>query len=251
MTQLMALSALLLFPHISSALPLVFDQELPYVNASVNGKSIELMFDLGADAPIALTRSEIAETNVSILSKSLTYGMADGSNFEVPLIRVENLKIGKLEKRDVLGHEFRYLGGAKSARRSGHIGSSLFEGLVLQIDYSTKSVEISERTPDECPQNWKKIDLAYGIPRLEVTMNNKSYWLALDTGSQGNFLPPADVVSSTMNVSTSDGETMSIPFQALEILQAPFDGFLGYDFFLAHSVCLDFKDSRISYEKST
>ncbi|MBO6824529.1 MAG: aspartyl protease family protein, partial [Pseudomonadales bacterium] len=108
------LFVLLFFSTHSSALPIVFKEQLPYVEATINGKTIELMFDLGADAPVALTGSEIAATNVTVLDQTLKYGMADGSNFEVPLIRIDILKLGPWEKSNVAGHEFRFLGGANS-----------------------------------------------------------------------------------------------------------------------------------------
>lgn len=235
-----------------AVIPFDLQRNLPMVEVDVNGISTRLMLDLGADVPIALTEKEIAAVGAQVLDERIKYGMADGSVFEVPLIQVSEVKLDTWTRLNVRGHLFRFRQGTYEDSRTGHIGTALFRGKLLVVDYPKRQFLVfPSDSRISCPKNWVDIDVSEGVPRIHVVIEGKDVSLGWDTGSQHNVVRPG-ILENPSKVSFRLGNNIfeDQTFEIHELQGTPFDMVLGYEFFAENVVCFDFGKNKLAVRKS-
>lgn len=249
-----ALACITMPPCSSSAaeptIPLEIVNDFPVVGVEIGGQTLPVSFDLGGDDTIELTAAALSRIEVRYLQERHTWMDAKGHTLEARKFVIPELRIGSAVFRDVEGHEDAEAPDWPKIRAGqGRMGRSLFTSHRLELDYRRKTL----RLDSACAGHRVAFDPAWeGEPVSKATTDIGDLTFVWDTGAPMSFVqaslarkidsgvaPHGSVVTKTLALSGKDFGPLSL--RAMEFVQPEgIDGFIGYDFFAKHTVCVDF-----------
>ena len=234
------------------------------VTANIDGSEVPLVFDSGSSGSVALTRAVIDRVK-AVPTGETSRGMdAKGNVIQYPKFKIHRIQIGTAAFTDVIGeldvHDPSY--PAAQVDQQGFLGTALLKGYKVVLDYrhrrmtlvspsSTKDQSAGcHGTPVPFPPVW------HGEPVAEVGIDLGRLTVWWDTGAPTSMITKrfAEAVGSQRFADTVASKRLTLggtdfdPLRfAVEDLSLPpgFDGFIGYNFFAYHVVCMDFPGNRL------
>jgi hypothetical protein len=232
--------------------PFEFVGNTPVIQVEIGNQRMPLLFDLGAD-DIALSSDAMRSVQVQILAE--TYSLLDvyGSKIEGHKFLLPRMSIGSLEFRDVKGTEY-----VKAPIGSGHFGLELVKTFRLVLDYKAQQmtfIPLDEPNPAQHGCSGTEVPFERGWPATKTATDWGELLLVWDTGASTNVI--RESVVKERGIPTEDFAVRSdrfvlgatefgpVQFRSINFEQPPgVDGFVGYDFFAKHVVCIDFSGKR-------
>ncbi len=249
----------------------------PIVEVRVNGLPINVHFDIGTGGSLALFPSKLNQIEDKVLVDRSRGGVAqDGPTgggrpiYQVDLIEIgglalENARIGEDFHDEAFQKEF-------TARNYAHgfLGRRYFLEHKIVIDYPKSELTI---IPPDAPAEQQLECQGVELPLLRE--NEKDWGLVSnavtdigslvvvwDTGFPANvvFKKWTDsaglsysvgnkIVSETLNINGHDFGPKTFEVWDWGSDRPPFDGFIGYDFFSEHVVCVDFPNGAVFVQR--
>jgi len=248
--------------------PIALLGNFPVVTVQIDGHDVPLIFDSGNSGSIALTQA-VLDRLKAVPTGETSRGMdPTGNVIEYPHFRIPRVQIGTAVFMDVIAeldvHDPSYQ--ATQVGQQGFLGTSLLKGYQVVLDYprqtmtlvlpgSAKDQSVScKGTVVPFSPKW------HGEPATEVGTDLGPVVLWWDTGTPVSILSKRFVQDARSDLSEDTvmstrltlGSTEFGPWQ-FEIadmsLPPGFDGFIGYNFFAEHIVCMDFPGSRLLIQR--
>jgi clan AA aspartic protease (TIGR02281 family) len=112
----------------------------------VNGQS-EARFILDTGAEITtLTREYAARTGLAESGRTMSVGLADGTRFEAPVVRINSLRIGSV---DLANLEAVILSKAPDEDVDGLLGMNALKAFLIRFEPATGSLQLEQFKPPE------------------------------------------------------------------------------------------------------
>ena len=235
----------------------------PVTDITVGGKAIQAIVDTGGGA-IALSDDVIRSSGAIRLKKDREWSDALGKKYRVPQFQVPQIGIG--------GQTFQNVAVIQATAGEGPavpnaIGGQFLSHYIAVVDYAGLSITLwpasaKFRTDAACGsasipmEKTEQPDLAVGL----FTTSSGRLRLLWDTGATYSMLPNT-LIADRRLATTLKGQTPFYgpvelsgggrTFTPLEFVVLPlhvprdFDGMLGANFFMNHTVCLDYQRREV------
>jgi aspartyl protease len=243
-------------------LPLELRDKFPFLTVNVDGTEVKLKFDLGSGSALILQESTLDRIEAVPTGESESFQGLDGV-FAAKKFKVARVVIGGATFTDVVTTmDAARKGYDPDPLSQGLLGTGLLKPYEVVIDYPQRTMQLVPRAkqgdPGSCKGTVVPLDRSSnkwrGEPVIKVRTEAVPMLLWLDTGSQLSAVRRSltlELLQSTVDHVTLKrlrlGNTDFGPweFQVWDMNLPGFDGFLGYDFFAKHVVCVDFPGKRI------
>jgi len=232
------------------AVPLNTQSGLPTLQASVSGKPVTLILDLGGYKGIALTTAALAKLNVAYDTRVESWRNSEGKVFTAKLFAAPNVKIGDQSVGSVDGIEY----STTVQGVDGYVGFAVLRNFTLVLDYPHSELRIypsaSTSAEKECGANNPiSFEVVSGVVQSKVVTDSGDLIFQWDTGASENVLRPSAVnlnpdtelsshIFTRFSIGTRDFGRTRIPLR--EFVAPNVDGVLGTEFFGSKMVCLNF-----------
>lgn len=244
------------------ALPLELRDKFPFVTVTVDGVEVKLKFDLGSGSPLDLQESTLERIKAIPTGESESFQGLDGV-FAAQKYKVARVSIGSATFTDVeTNMDAARKGYDPDPLSQGLMGTGLLKAYEVVIDYPQRTMKLIPRAKPGDPGSCKGTVVPFDQsskkwrdePVIKVGTEAVPLLLWLDTGSQLSAIRRSltlELLQSTVDHVTLKqlrlGKADFGPweFQVWDMNLPGFDGFLGYDFFAKHVVCVDFPGKRI------
>jgi len=257
-------------------LPLTFStQGFPIAAIQIQGNTIPLIFDNGAShTTITLSKELVKKFNLKLTptNKKTCFHDDTGKKTCLKIYTVPELKIGQITMHNVPCQLIDKLWGGHydegflwfEAAKNGVIGLDLLRQFNVLVDYKNSRVILNKL--GEYPQqydikSWIRVPVSneYGMT-MGVKINGTDAKIVFDTGSNNSIIKATAKILAGKKSCESNYEpscyfettTFMVGDQplpktrfAIQKDEFPFDGLIGSDFFKAHQVFFDFKNSLI------
>jgi len=253
------------------ALPIRIVGNFPLVHVQVGDEDVELEFDSGNSGSLALTQAVIDRLHATPTGETSRGMDAQGNVIVYPKYRIPRVQIGAAVFADVIVeldvHDPSYQ--AAQVGQQGFLGTALLKPYEVVLDYAHRTMRLvppdaPSRTPPAPACVGTSVPFSpawHGEPVTEAATDIGTATLWWDTGTPGMVLSrrfvqtvrPHSLENSLTTKELLLGGTNFGPvqFQIWDLSLPPgFDGFMGYDFFARHVVCLDFPRSRVVLPRS-
>ncbi len=250
--------------------PIKLIGNFPVVNVQIDGSDVPLVFDSGNSASVALTQAVIDRVKAAPTGDS-TWGMdAKGNVIVHPKYTLPRVQIGAAIFTDVVAeldvHDPSYQ--ATQVGQQGFLGTSLLKRYKVVVDYPHQRMtlvppDVATNKAFGCKGTVVPFSPQWhGEPAAEVDTDLGRLVVWWDTGSPTSALSQRFVQATGSHLSegTLTSKRLSLggtdfgPWQfviADVSLPRGFDGFIGYNFFANHVVCMDFPGSRLLIHRSS
>jgi len=248
--------------------PLRLQSHFPIIVAKIDGIDVPLQFDSGDQSTVALQQSILDQIKAVPTGESSEQTYAKGKKVQSPKFRVPCLQIGRAVFTDITGrldvHDPSY--PATDAGQKGFLGTGLFKSYEVVLDYPHRTMTLVPRVNGESPSTSCQGTVVpfspewHGEPVTQTDTDLGQVTLWWDTGAPTSalskrFAQEARPHLSEGNVTTKRftlGGTDFGPwrFEIWDMSLPPgFNGFVGYNFFANHIVCMDFPGKQIVIQR--
>jgi len=235
----------------------------PVLVANIDGMEVRLQFDLGDSAPLVLQQNVLDSIKAVPTGDSSKLQGTEGV-FESPMFKVARVQIGAAVFTDVVARLDAPRPGYQPGQiGQGYLGTGLLKSYEVVLDYPHRAITLVPRTGEGSSGTCKGTVVPFsasspkwrGEPVTEADTDLGRVTLWWDTGAPASILrktsiqaarPQSSADTVTMKRFTLGGTDFG-PWQ-FEIWDASlpgFDGFIGYNFFAKHLVCVDFPGNRV------
>jgi hypothetical protein len=235
-----------------AVVPFELIENFPVVQVDFGDQRVPLLFDLGSD-DVALSTEALQSLPVQTLAETYTLFDVYGNKIEGRKFLAPRIGIGSLEFRDVVGTEY-----AEAPFASGHFGLQFAKAFRIVLDYKEQKmtfIPLDEPDPAQHGCYGTEVSFEQGWPATKASTDWGELFLVWDTGAPMNVIRESVVnarrIATDNFTARSDEFTLGpaefgpIQFRSVDFEQPPgVDGFVGYDFFAKHVVCIDFGDER-------
>ncbi len=237
-------------------IPLYFESGLPTVHATLSGKPVSLIIDLGGFSPLALNKEKLSVVPVEFSKRLDHWQDANGHVFATRTYLARNLVAGGLMLAGLHGSE---LTVPLASGQDGYLGFGLLSNYLVVFDYPGSELRLypsgsGTALREECGSDVIPIDIDNGVVESTVETDRGKFVFQLDTGSSQNILRPSalgmapggmmpdgmqmtSVVFSKYGLGRQDFGRMR--FTLREFAAPNVDGVLGTPFFKSRIVCVD------------
>jgi len=235
--------------------------------ADVNGHAIPLKFDLGDGDSLVIQKEVLKQLGGEPTGETAKMRGIDGV-FEAPLYEVTQVKLGAATFTDVAARVDVRAGDYKPGEQGekGYLGTGLLKGYLIKLDYPRKEMTLVPRAGAvrESPQCHGAavpfLQEFNGAPVTEAITDWGRAALWWDTGApvsamRQSFTRDAPPTGEQQTVTTQrfvlgaiDMGPVDFSFWAMDLPN--FDGFVGFNFFERHAVCVDFPGHRLIVDTS-
>lgn len=251
----------------SVTVPLKLVGDDPLIDIRVNGVAVTVQFDIGISANLSLFPSILEQIDKTPNGESIGGMTPYGPTGKTAIYQVDLVQIGDISFTDVtIGQDFHdaafqadFIAG-KGAH--GFAGRGLFLDRKIVIDYQRQELTIV--TPD-VPAKQQPSCRGREIPLITgrdwgVATKAKTeigdIVFVWDTGAPANIIFKKRTDAANLNLPEYDALTLDqlsfgghefgpANFYVRDFEGPPFDGFIGYAFFVDHVVCIDFPGDRL------
>ncbi|HEU4652872.1 MAG TPA: aspartyl protease family protein [Steroidobacteraceae bacterium] len=246
--------------------PLTLRDNFAVVVVEINGKHVPLVLDTGNSVSLSLTK-EAMERSGAIPLGDASKGMdVKGNLIESPRYKIARVQIGTAVFTDVIAeldvHDSSYQ--ATQVGQEGFLGTELLKGSKVILDYPHRRMTLTSPANHSADCDGVAVPFSPewdGEPATEVVPDAGRLVVWWDTGTPVSVLsrryaqqspsgvPEDTVTSKKLLIGGVDFGPQ--PFEVWDMSLPPgFDGFIGYDFFASHVVCMDFPANKLVIQKS-
>jgi len=254
----------------SVVVPLRLEDRSAFLTAKVDGIEVPLILDTGDSSNVVLAKSVLNQLKAIPISVSWA-GKDSHGEVQSPEFRIARLQIGDALFTNVVARQEAHSPGNQpgDSIHRGYLGTGLMKAYQVVIDFARKRLTLVQPTRDriltkQCRGTAVPFTLNR-FPEEPVTEANTDLGKVIlwwDSGAQMTGVARRVVEKAGMQASDGRVETKRLQlggsnfgpwvFNSMNADLPPFfDGFIGYDFFLKHVVCMDFPGRRVLIQPST
>ena len=247
--------------------PIEIRDNFPILMANVNGLEVPLKFDLGDGDSLVLQEAVLNQVGARAIGETATMRGIDGV-FETSLFEVSHVRLGTATFVNVVARADVRAGNYEPGKQGekGFLGTGLLKDYLIKLDYERREITLVPRIEGsrefkpcagvEVPflPEWKS------APVTEAVTDWGRAVLWWDTGSPVSALRESfvkgpkpgreDETATTKRFELEDTDFGPVEFNFWAMDLPKFDGFVGYNFFEHHVVCVDFPGHRLIVDSS-
>jgi len=246
--------------------PIRLLQHFPVLSAKIGGVPVLLQFDSGNSGSVSLTQA-VLDTVKAVPTGEFSQGIdGKGNVMKYPKYKIPAIKIGAVTFKDVIGeldvHDPSYQ--ATQVGQQGFLGTALLKNYRVVLDYSHRRITL---VPSENKERGPCIGTpvpfsqeAHGEPGTKADIDLGSMTVAWDTGAPVSMISKSFAEANgaqqsagslkSKHLTLSGADFGPLSFQIEELSLPPwFAGFIGYNFFAHHVVCLDFPQNQVLIQR--
>lgn len=236
-----------------AAVPLVLEDNLPYVDVDVGGRAITMRLDSGAwGSGVGLTTADVEQSKVTFTG-STRWMDAQGNVLSARKFTIPEARLGALVLHDVSGHEVVFAPDYAPPRRDGQLGFAFLRNYTVVVDFGGKQMKIYEAgdtMPTECGTNIAPLEVGVAGLQSVVHTNVGTVRMLWDTAAQVTVLKPeilsipdsryvlgeehelTEFTIGEVKLGSKKVHTVKTPIPGVQ-------GLIGFDFFQQHLVCFN------------
>ena len=242
----------------------VREKQPPRLAVKVDGIEVQLQFDLGDSTPLVLQKSVLDSIEAVPTGESTRRQGVDGV-FEVPLYKVKRVQIGSAVFTDVIARlDAPRKGYDPPPHERGFLGTGLLKSYRLVINYPQRTMTLMSAAPKVSSPACQGTVVPFlpqfgGEPVTNVDTDLGPAILWWDTGAPVSVLrktfeqradsKPSGDSLTTRRLVIGDVDFGPWDFERWDVDLPKFDGFIGFEFFARHVVCVDFPGNRLIVER--
>ena len=248
-----------------NTVPLQLRRHFPIIVANIDGLDVPLVFDSGDESTVALHQSVLDDIKAVPTKESERLQFSKGPTVQSAKFRIRRLQIGRAVFTDIIGrsdvHDPSYQ--ATDVGQKGFLGTGLLKPYAVLLDYRKRQMTLIPRHNDDPPSmSCKGTDVPFASmnepaePVTEVDTDLGRFLTWWDTGAPTSVITRRLVEEAkpkqfkdrltTHRLILGDTDFGPWPLEVWDANLPPwFNGFIGYNFFASHTVCIDFPGRRI------
>ena len=245
-------------------IPIHLEGGMPWVDATIDGRTVRLLLDLGGFDAVALIPRELDEIQVTWTGRSRTTFSAMGESARAREYLLKDFRLGGIVFPEVRGFEDLLHGKQRAVARSGYLGLGILRRFRLIIDYPARKLVLiwpDAATPsDYAVERWPSVGLSSNSDGVmaRVNLDGADRLMVWDTGASHCVLksgleggaPVRDLsghpFAGLKSMIIGDHDFGAQDFALLDFKQPKADGFIGYSFFAKHAVYVDFEQRLLA-----
>jgi len=244
-------------------IPIELRDNFAFLMATVDGVDVRLKFDLGSSSALLLQQSIVDRIKAVPTGERSKFQSIDGV-FESPQFKVSRVQMGSVAFTDVTTTlDAPRPGYDPGPFAQGFLGTGLLKSYEVVLDYPQRTMTLVPRAKESVSGSCTGTVVPFsqssskwrGEPVTEAQTDFGPVILWWDTGTPLSALRKS-VTREARSQSTEDTATTTRftlgdrdfgpwQFGVWDMSLPGFDGFIGYDFFAKHVVCIDFPGSRV------
>jgi hypothetical protein len=248
------------------SVPIELVGNYPILSVDIEGHKVRLMFDLGEDSALVLTRTALDEIKIAPTGADRDIADVKGNTMVSPTFSVPHLQIGRAVFTNVAGRVDVHDPSYQSAPvgQQGYIGPNLLSSYWVVLDYrhgkmtlippEDQATERSECSGAPVPflPEWN------GAPVTKATTDFGDLTVVWDTGAPVSLIRnlrlekavPSNDLVRTEHFTLNGVDFGPLDLRPFEFSQPPgTDGFIGTNFFARHVVCIDLPGNRFLIQR--
>lgn len=243
--------------------PITLDGGMPWIEASVGGRPVRLLLDLGGFDAVALAPEELSRMEVTWTGQSITTITAMGETAKAREYVLRDFELGGIVFPEIRGYEDLLQGSPRGVARSGYVGLGLLRRFRIIIDYPSRHLVLiwpdAQMPAPYDVENWSGHLFAGGDgvkSRVKIEGVERTFvWdtgvthCVLRAGLQGRKAVRNQAGHQFVTVNSFEvagHEAGPMEFALLGFKEPKADGFVGYTFFANHAVYVDFRNRYIA-----
>src|SRR5258708_4710064 len=246
--------------------PIRLLQNFPVLSADIGGIAVPLQFDSGNSGTVALTQTILDQVK-AVPTGEVSQGIdGKGNVMKYPKYKIPRIQIGTAIFTDVIGeldvHDPSY--PAAQVGQQGFLGTALLKNYQVMLDYRHRRlVLIPVGTIESRRCHGTAVPFlpeSRGEPATKANIDTGTSMVAWDTGAPISMLSKrfAEMNGSQHSAGTMVSKRLALAgtefgplrFRIEELSLPPgFGGFIGYNFFARHVVCLDFTKNQVLIQR--
>lgn len=257
-----------------TVVPLRIVNYLPVVEVQTQGRTLQLIVDLGGTDALSLSQSALAELEVEFTGRSRTIFDAFGRLWRGREFFVPEVDLAGLALRDVRGYEipdsrFNIPGGsgAEDAQLDGYIGVDLLRQFNVLVDYPNGRLVFVEHDapPPVAIDDWPGSRFSFGRAGVvsPIRLDGRRIRANWDTGASHTVIrsdranpdwprwqrgPEEAVTAESLNIGGEDFGAFDLVL--MDFRQPSVDVIIGTNLFEQRAVWFDFVNLRLAIDPS-
>jgi hypothetical protein len=249
--------------------PLRLRRHFPVIVAKIDGLEVPLVFDSGDQSTVALHQSVLDSIKAVPTNESERLQFSEGPIVQSAKFRIRRLQIGQAVFTDIIGrsdiHDPSYQ--ATDVGQKGFLGTGLLKPYQVVLDYRKRRMTLIPRDNNEHPSESCRGTVvpfaslespAEPVTEVDTDLGKLLAWW--DTGTPTSVISkrfvekarPTQLMDrlTTHRLILGSRDFGPWQFDVWDVTLPPwFNGFVGYNFFASHTVCIDFPNRRIVVEQ--
>jgi hypothetical protein len=252
----------------SVTVPIRILGNFPIVTATIDGVAVPLLFDLGDTSSLVLTQAVLDRIKAQPSEKSHRFKDLEGNVIVAPMFKVPRLQIGSAVFFDITAsldaHDPSY--PSNKVGQEGYLGMALLQSYRVVVDYRRHRLTLIPSGSAKSEQDACRGAAVPFLPEWKGAAVTKAHTdlgemtLVWDTGAPASLMRKSRVeearpgnaaeVLTTKQFVLGIRDFGPLEFQVLDYTEpVGSDGFVGYNFFAKHVVCIDFPGKRFLIRK--
>jgi hypothetical protein len=247
----------------TTTVPIELVGNYPIVVVDIDGHKVPLLFDLGEDSDLVLTGAALEELKITPNGPGHAVSDVKGNVMESPTFKVPRLQIGGAVFVNVTGRVDAHDPSYQSTHvgQQGYIGPSLLHDYQVVLDYRHSHMTLVPTLSHGADRDGCKGTVVPflaewdGAPVTKAHTDMGDLTVVWDTGAPVSLIRKAragesHAILANQVVTTKQFRLNEIDFGPLDFRVFDFsqpqgaDGFIGYNFFAQHVVCIDLPGKR-------
>jgi hypothetical protein len=246
--------------------PIRLLQNFPVLSADIGGIAVPLQFDSGNSGTVALTQTILDQVK-AVTTGEFSQGIdGKGNVMKFPKYKIPRIRIGAAVFTDVIGeldvHDPSY--PAAQVGQQGFLGTALLKNYQVMLDYRHRRIVLIPSGSIE-PRRCHGTAVPFlpegrGEPGTKADIDAVSLVVGWDTGAPISMLSKrfaemhglqhtaGTMVSKRLTLAGTDFGPLRFRIEELS-LPPEVGGFIGYNFFARHVVCLDFTKNQVLIQR--
>jgi len=246
--------------------PIRLLQNFPVLSADIGGIVVPLQFDSGNSGTVSLTQTILDQVK-AVPTGEFSRGIdGKGNVMKYPKYKIARIRIGAAMFTDVIGeldvHDPSY--PAAQVGQQGFLGTALLKNYQVMLDYRHRRIVLIPGESIE-PRRCHGTAVPFlpegrGEPGTKADIDAVSLVVGWDTGAPISMLSKEfaemhglqhsgdTMVSKRLTLAGTDFGPLTFRIEELS-LPPGIGGFIGYNFFARHIVCLDFTKNQVLIQR--
>ena len=241
-------------PHSTAVIPFQMRAGYPFVDITLGGERYNLLIDMTDYRPLTLSKHMLDIVPHTVLGTE-RYGGADDKVYHLTKFAMEEVRFGKMIKRNVQGTEEALDPNFPTPSPRGAIGAAMFFDDVMTFDFQNQNIKIETNTAMPNCESLASLGIPlvtlarYRSKTLTFFLDIAYQYSVIDSGlvqmeqRQGSETRAMPSVFTIEQLEFDNFTLENLHFVPLPMADSGIQGVLGMDVFRRYNLAIDFPNN--------